>query len=129
MIQVTSFRELIEGLLRQSPPATSITRAATRPAPIPTRISSFTLNTILSIDAQGEIMKNRRRITGVLIASGLVTTILGGVYIRRAHAVIAIIRPAVIFTVNPGQTGPHSRHSFPGLYLEQWQESAHVVRL
>jgi len=50
-------------------------------------------------------MKNRRRrIIGVLIAAGAITTICGIVSIRRADAVIAIIRPAVIFTVNPGQT-------------------------
>ena len=50
-------------------------------------------------------MKNRRRrIIGVLIAAGAITTICGIVFIRRADAVIAIIRPAVIFTVNPGQT-------------------------
>ena len=49
-------------------------------------------------------MKNRRRIIGVLIAVGAIMTICFVVSIRRADAVIAIIRPAVIFTVNPGQT-------------------------
>jgi hypothetical protein len=49
-------------------------------------------------------MKKRRRIIGVLIAVGVITTIGVVVSIRRAEAVIAIIRPAVIFTVNPGQT-------------------------
>jgi hypothetical protein len=49
-------------------------------------------------------MKNKRRISGVLIAVGAVITICVVVSIRRADAVIAIIRPAVIFTVNPGQT-------------------------
>lgn len=49
-------------------------------------------------------MKNKRRIIGVLICVGVIATICGVVSIRRADAVIAIIRPAVIFTVNPGQT-------------------------
>ena len=49
-------------------------------------------------------MKNRRRIIGVLIAVGAIMTICVVVSIRRADAVIAIIRPSVIFTVNPGQT-------------------------
>jgi len=49
-------------------------------------------------------MKNKRRVFGVLIAVVLISAICGVVFIRRADAVIAIIRPAVIFTVNPGQT-------------------------
>jgi hypothetical protein len=49
-------------------------------------------------------MKNKRRIIGVLIAVSAIITIYFVVSIRRADAVIAIIRPAVIFTVNPGQT-------------------------
>ena len=49
-------------------------------------------------------MKNKRRIIGVLICAGAIAIICGVVSIRRADAVIAIIRPAVIFTVNPGQT-------------------------
>jgi len=49
-------------------------------------------------------MKNTRRIIGVVIALAAITTICIVVSIRRAEAVIAIIRPAVIFTVNPGQT-------------------------
>lgn len=48
-------------------------------------------------------MKNRRKIIGVLIAVGAIVATCFVVSIRRADAVIAIIRPAVIFTVNPGQ--------------------------
>lgn len=39
-----------------------------------------------------------------MICLVIITVICAMVAIRRASAVIAIIRPAVIFTVNPGQT-------------------------
>lgn len=39
-----------------------------------------------------------------MISLGVIIAICAVVAIRRAGAVIAIIRPAVIFTVNPGQT-------------------------
>ncbi len=44
------------------------------------------------------------RLISAMISLGVIITICAMAAIRRAGAVIAIIRPAVIFTVNPGQT-------------------------
>jgi hypothetical protein len=51
-----------------------------------------------------KIWNTSTRLISAMISLGIVITIWAVVAIRRADAVIAIIRPAVIFTVNPGQT-------------------------
>jgi hypothetical protein len=52
-------------------------------------------------------MKTLNRSTRLITAAiclGIMVAICGVIAVRRAGAVIAIIQPAVIFTVNPGQT-------------------------
>ena len=45
-----------------------------------------------------------RRVMGVGLCLGIIIAICAVVAIRRAGAIIAVLRPAVIFTVSPGQT-------------------------
>ena len=49
-------------------------------------------------------LNRRKRVIGVIVSLGIIIAICGVVATRRAGAIIAVLRPAVIFTVNPGQT-------------------------
>jgi hypothetical protein len=49
-------------------------------------------------------LNRSNRLVSAVICLGIIVVICVAIAVRRAGAVIAIIQPAVIFTVNPGQT-------------------------
>jgi hypothetical protein len=61
------------------------------------------------------------RLIGAMISLGVIIAICTIVAIRRAGAVIGVIRPAVIFTVNPGQT---ARINVIGPTQNNWNNGA-----
>lgn len=66
-------------------------------------------------------LNRRKRVIVVVLSLVIIIATCAVVATRRAGAIIAVLRPAVIFTVNPGQTarlnviGP----SHPGITLQK----------